>query len=335
MTKNILVTGGAGYIGSHICKALARAGYLPVTLDNFSNGNSWAIRWGPLERADIADSVKLARLIRDFEIDSVIHCAAYAYVGESMLSPGQYFDNNVSRSIKMLNTLIENGVRHLVFSSSCAIYGVPDSIPISETTAQCPVNPYGESKRFIERALEWYNRAHGLGSISLRYFNAAGADLDGEIGEWHDPETHLIPLVISAALGDRENFEIFGTDYANPDGTAIRDFIHVADLAEAHVLALKNLWSGSENLQLNLGSGKGHSVRNIIDMVERVCQTSVPTRSSPRRPGDPPVLVAAPESAMRKLDWRPCNSDLETIIRSAWEWQVKCRDENNLISSQD
>jgi UDP-glucose-4-epimerase GalE len=281
-----------------------------------------------MEHADIADSVKLARLIDQFEIDSVIHCAAYAYVGESMSNPGKYFDNNASKSVRMLDTLIENGVRHLVFSSSCAIYGVPATIPVSETTARHPVNPYGESKLFIERCLEWYYQAHGLRSISLRYFNAAGADLDSEIGEWHVPEPHLIPLVISAALGDLKCFEIFGTDYATPDGTAVRDFIHVADLAEAHLLALKKLWSGSENSCLNLGTGTGYSVRDIIATVERVCQSGVPTRSSPRRPGDPPVLVAVPDLAMRELNWCPRHSDLETIVRSAWKWQVKCRPRN-------
>lgn len=288
------------------------------------------MRWGPLETNDIADELTLVKLLRQYNIDSVIHCAAYAYVGESMHSPGKYFKNNVAKSIKMINTLIENGVKHLVFSSSCAVYGVPESIPITEKTEQRPVNPYGESKLFVEKALEWYYRAQSLRSISLRYFNAAGADLDSEIGEWHDPETHIIPLVISAALGDQTNFEIFGTDYATRDGTAIRDYIHVADLAEAHVLALKKLWDDGENSYLNLGSGVGYSVREIIQMVEKVSQSSVPTQSSLPRPGDPPVLIAEAEQANRVLGWRPRHSDLETIIRSAWNWQVKCSNKKNL-----
>lgn len=335
MPDYILVTGGAGYIGSHICKALAQAGYSPITLDNLSNGNQWAVRWGPLEKADIADPVKVAELIRQYNIESVIHCAAYAYVGESMRNPGKYFENNVSKSIKMLDTLIDNGVRHLVFSSSCAVYGIPESLPINEKTPKSPVNPYGESKLFIEKALEWYYRAHGMSSISLRYFNAAGADPDAEIGEWHDPETHLIPLVISAALGERENFEIFGADHATRDGTAVRDFIHVTDLAEAHVLALKKLWAGSDNTCLNLGSGVGYSVRDIIDAVEKVCQSSVPTQNNLPRPGDPAVLVAQPDLAAQYLDWQPRYSDLETIIRTAWKWQVKYHYENDSRHSRE
>jgi UDP-arabinose 4-epimerase len=334
MPKNILVTGGAGYIGSHICKSLSLADYRPITLDNLSNGNQWAVRWGPLEKADIADSLKVARLIRQYDIDSAIHCAAYAYVGESMRHPGKYFENNVSKSLKMLDTFIDNGIRHLVFSSSCAVYGIPKTLPITEKSTMRPVNPYGESKLFIERALEWYCRAHGLRSISLRYFNAAGADLDAEIGEWHDPETHIIPLAISAALGERENFEIFGTDYATRDGTPIRDYIHVADLAEAHVLALEKLQGGSENLCLNLGTGAGYSVLDIIKAIEEVCRSSVPIQMSSPRSGDPAVLIALSEQANRSLDWQPKHSDLETIIQSAWNWQVKCTDEYNFRYSR-
>ncbi len=335
MNRHILVTGGAGYIGSHICKSLARAGYVPVTLDNLCNGNPWSVRWGPMVKADIADPFTLAEMIGQYRIESVVHCAAYAYVGESMRDPGKYFENNVARSIRMLETLIENGVRQLVFSSSCAVYGIPEELPIRENVPTRPVNPYGESKLFIEKALDWYARARGLRSVSLRYFNAAGADPGGEIGEWHDPETHLIPLAISAALGEREQFEIFGTDYPTPDGTAVRDYSHVSDLADAHVLAVQRLESGGANDIFNLGAGAGHSVQDIVAAIERVCRVRVQAKVGVRRSGDPAVLYASPERARSVLGWRPVHSDLETIIRSAFDWQLQCRDDKGLRYSRD
>ena len=243
---NVLVSGGAGYIGSHACKALAKAGYTPVTLDNFVYGHRWAVKWGPLVEGDLADDALVRRVFDEYDIDAVIHFAAYAYVGESMNEPGKYFRNNVVNTIKLLDAMLECGVGSIVFSSTCATYGLPVRVPIDEQHPQQPINPYGESKLFIERALHWYSVAHGIKAAALRYFNAAGADPDAEIGEDHDPETHLIPLVIQTALGQRSHVDIFGSDYPTPDGTAIRDYIHVTDLAKAHVQALEKLQSGSE-----------------------------------------------------------------------------------------
>jgi len=320
MSRNILVTGGAGYIGSHACKALAAAGYRPVTLDNFVYGHRWAVEWGPLVEGDLADGTLLRKVLTEYEIAAVMHFAAFAYVGESMQHPGKYFRNNVANTVTLLDAMVETGVRDIVFSSTCATYGIPDSVPIAEDHPQRPVNPYGESKLFIERALGWYGTAHGIRSASLRYFNAAGADPDGEIGEDHDPETHLIPLVIQAALGQRPQVEIFGTHYATPDGSAIRDYIHVTDLAAAHVTALDRLIDGTASFALNLGTGTGHSVKEVIAMVERVSGRSVNAKESARRPGDPPILVAKPGLAAEVLDWEPRHSDLETIVSTALQW---------------
>jgi UDP-glucose-4-epimerase GalE len=319
----ILVTGGAGYIGSHACKALAGAGHIPVTLDNFCYGHRSAVKWGPLVEGDLADEALLRQTFHDYEIDAVMHFAAYAYVGESMTDPGKYFRNNVINTVRLLDAMVECGVGRIVFSSTCATYGVPDSVPIDERHPQRPVNPYGESKLFIERALHWYSIAHGMRVAALRYFNAAGADPDTETGEDHEPETHLIPLVIETALGRRSHVDVYGSDYPTPDGTAIRDYIHVTDLAAAHVLALEKLQSGTENLFLNLGTGLGHSVRDVISMVEQVSGRQVNTRMAGRRAGDPPVLVAAPGMAEQLLGWKPACSSLQTIIETALRWHEK------------
>ena len=321
--RNILVTGGAGYIGSHACKALHAAGYTPISFDNLVYGHRWAVRWGPLVEGDLADRAAIERVLREYSIDAVIHFAAYAYVGESMTDPGKYFGNNVTCTLNLLDAMQAANVKRLVFSSTCATYGIPEVVPITEDHPQRPVNPYGESKLFVEKALHWYAAAHGLHWTALRYFNAAGADPDGEIGEDHSPETHLIPLAIETALGVRPELQVMGTDYATPDGTAIRDYIHVKDLADAHVRALRRLQMGGASGAINLGTGTGYSVRDVIATVERVTGRKVKTRNAPRRVGDPPSLVAAPVRALELLDWRPQWSGLESIVRTAYRWHCK------------
>ena len=323
MSKAILVTGGAGYIGGHACKALAHAGYTPVAFDNLVYGHRDAVRWGPLVEGDLADRALVGETLRRFDIAAVMHFAAYAYVGESMIKPELYFRNNVVNSLGLIESMNEAGIRRIVFSSTCATYGVPETVPIRETVPQRPVNPYGESKLMIERALHWLDGADGLRHAALRYFNAAGADPEGEIGEHHDPETHLIPLILDAAAGRRPAIDIYGTDYPTPDGTAIRDYIHVQDLAEAHVLALRHLLDGGESLALNLGTGEGHSVRATIAAAEVVTGRAIPRRETKRRAGDPPMLVADPARARQRLGWTPRLSDLERIIATAWDWHQK------------
>ncbi len=325
----VLVTGGAGYIGSHTCKMLASAGYQPVTLDNLVYGHRWAVQWGPLVEGDIADATLLRATIATYAIQAVVHFAAYAYVGESMQDPGKYFRNNVVNTLNLLDALVASDVRHIVFSSTCATYGLPERLPISEDQSQRPTNPYGESKLFVERALHWHGVAHGLRAVALRYFNAAGADPEGELGEEHDPETHLIPLAVQAALGRRDHLELFGTDYATPDGTAIRDYIHVTDLADAHVRALNYLRAGGPSTALNLGTGQGYSVREVIAAVERAAGGPVPVHEAPRRPGDPPALVADPARARQLLEWRPTRSDLPTIVTTAWRWHSTAQPADN------
>ncbi len=320
MTTPILVTGGAGYIGSHAAKALARAGYEPVSYDNLSRGHREAVRWGPLVVGDLADRALVLETLRRHKIAAVMHFAAFAYVGESVAEPALYFRNNVANSLTLFEAMAESEVRHIVFSSTCATYGLPDRMPIGEDAPQRPVNPYGESKLMIERMLHWLGPARGLRHAALRYFNAAGADPEGEIGEEHEPETHLIPLVLLTALGRRQAIDIFGTDYATPDGTAIRDYIHVQDLADAHVLALAHLLTGGDSLALNLGTGEGHSVRAVIDAAERVTGRTIARRETARRAGDPPSLVADARKAKTVLGWTAKHSRLDDIIASAWAW---------------
>jgi len=321
MSQSILVTGGAGYIGSHTCKALARAGYLPVAFDNLSRGHRDAVRWGPLVEGDLVDRERLAAALDTHRVSAVMHFAAYAYVGESVSDPALYYRNNLGGTLSLLEAMRAAGVDKIVFSSTCATYGTPDAIPIRETAPQLPVNPYGETKLAIERALRWYGEAYGLRSISLRYFNAAGADPEGEIGECHEPETHLVPLVLQTALGDRPHIDIYGTDYPSPDGTAIRDYVHVQDLAEAHLRALEHLCAGRESAALNLGTGSGHSVREVIAAAETASGRRIPWRAAPRRPGDAAALVADPGLAAALLGWRARRSDLDTIVRTALAWQ--------------
>ncbi len=320
---NLLITGGAGYIGSHTAKAFARAGFEPVVLDSLERGHRDSVRWGPLIEANLADRAALERALRTNQIDAVIHFAAYAYVGESMRLPDRYFRNNVVHTLNLLEAMNAAGVGKIVFSSTCATYGDPVRIPIAEDHPQQPVNPYGESKLMVERMLRWYGEAYGFQWAALRYFNAAGADPDGELGEEHDPETHLIPLAIAAAAGSIERLEIYGTDYDTPDGTAIRDYLHVTDLAEAHVAALRYLSGGGASGALNLGTGRGYSVREVVAMVEKVSGRKVPVREVGRRAGDPPCLLADPSRAKRELGWLPCHSSLEEMVRTAWEWKMR------------
>jgi UDP-glucose-4-epimerase GalE len=318
-----LVTGGAGYIGSHTAKALAAAGHLPVVVDNMSYGHEWAVKWGPFERGDLSDVELLKRVLEKHRIEAAVHFAASAYVGESMTNPRRYFRNNTVNTINLLDAMIDHGVARIVFSSTCATYGIPAKVPIDESHPQQPVNPYGQSKVFVERILHWYDVAYALRSVSLRYFNASGADPDGEIGEDHDPETHLIPLVIGAARGTRPPVGVFGTDYPTPDGTAVRDYIHVSDLADAHVRALDYLARNGETTAINLGTERGHSVREVIETVERVAERPVPFTNSPRRAGDPPELVADASRAREVLGWTPRYPALATIVEHAWRWHDK------------
>jgi UDP-glucose-4-epimerase GalE len=316
----VLVTGGAGYIGSQTAKALAQSGHEVVVLDNLSSGHREAVKWGPFIEGDLGDKELLATVFKERQIDAVLHFAASLLVGESVRNPQKYFRNNVVNTIRLLDVMKSCGVKHIVFSSSAAVYGNPEKVPIPEDHSKAPVNPYGDSKLCMERAIHWYGAAYGLRGVALRYFNAAGADLEGELGERHDPESHLIPLVVEAALGQRPEVEIYGTDYPTPDGTAIRDYIHVVDLADAHVRALEYLAGGGESTELNLGTGEGHSVREVVAGVGKLCGGRVPAKDAPRRAGDPAVLVADPARAREVLDWHPQYSDLDTIIQSAWEW---------------
>jgi UDP-arabinose 4-epimerase len=327
MSQSVLVTGGAGYIGSHACKALAQAGYIPVTYDNLSRGHRHAVRWGPLVEGEIADRVAVAAALKAHHVSSVMHFAAFAYVGESGTDPALYYRNNVLGTLALLDAMREAGVDRIVFSSTCATYGLPEKMPIAETTPQRPVNPYGETKLAIERVLYWYGQAYGLRSVALRYFNASGCDRGGEIGEEHDPETHLIPLVLRAALGTAGPVSIFGTDYPTPDGTAIRDYIHVEDLASAHVRAIQYLAEGGASTALNLATGRGYSVREIIAAVARAAGREVPQREAPRRAGDPPALIADPSLARSVLGWQAECSDLDTIIRTALVWEMRRHNE--------
>ena len=318
--SNILVTGGAGYVGSHACKALAANGLNPIAYDNLLTGHDWAVKWGPLARGDILDRDRLDEVFRLYQPSAVLHFAALAYVGESVEHPSRYYTNNVSGTLNLLDAMRRHGVNQIVFSSTCATYGIPEAVPISEAHPQKPINPYGSSKLMVERILADYGAAYGLRSISLRYFNAAGADPEGQIGEDHDPETHLIPLVLSAACGG-EPITIYGTDYDTPDGTCIRDFIHVTDLADAHVLALKALQEQCNRPSYNLGTGKGYSVREVIEIAEAVTgqkRTREGGTSTRRRSlrGWLQMLPAPKRSSAGKPDY----SDLDQIISTAWNW---------------
>ncbi len=322
MEQYILVTGGAGYIGSHTCKFLHERGYMPIVLDNLVYGHRSAVKWGPFIEGDIHDQNVLDRIFSEYSPAAVIHFAAFAYVGESMIAPGKYYRNNVAGTLSLLESMRRHGCPHIVFSSSCATYGLPETLPLSESHPLRPISPYGRSKLMVEEILRDYDSAHGLKFVALRYFNAAGADLAGELGEDHAPETHLIPLAVSAALGTQPELQLFGTDYPTEDGTAVRDFVHVTDLAAAHVQGLEFLEQQETSQAINLGTGRGYSVREIIREVERAGGREVPFVRRERRAGDPPVLVADAAKAGRLLGWRPMRSDLPTIISSAWKWHA-------------
>jgi UDP-glucose-4-epimerase GalE len=316
---NILVTGGAGFIGSHACKALAKAGYFPVTYDNLSRGHSEAVKWGPLEVGDIADVSRVKAVLDRHQPAAVMHFAAYAYVGESVGAPLFYYRNNVAGSMALLEAVIAFKPLPLVFSSTCATYGLPDRIPITEDHPQRPINPYGASKLMVEFILADVGTAHRLPWVALRYFNAGGSDPEGEVGEIHDPETHLIPLVLQAARSGVP-VQIYGTDYDTPDGTCIRDYVHVTDIADAHVRALKYLLAGGKSCALNLANANGHSVMEVIATAERVCGRTIPVELGGRRIGDPPALVGSAERAHAVLGWSPARSGLDIQVRDAWNW---------------
>jgi len=316
----VLVTGGAGYIGSHACKALAAAGYRPVAYDNLVHGHPWAVRWGPLVEGDLLDPARLAEAFARHRPRAVLHFAAYAYVGESVERPAKYYRNNVAGTLNLLEAMRAHGVDRLVFSSTCATYGLPRQERLREDHPQDPVNPYGRSKWMVERLLADYAGAYGLRAIALRYFNAAGADPEGELGELHRPETHLVPRVLLAAAGAGEAVTIHGDDYDTPDGTCVRDYVHVSDLARAHVLALEALDRGPPFRAYNLGCGAGHSVRQVIRRAEAVTGRPVPHRVGPRRAGDPPRLVADAAQARAALGWTPVWGDLDSLLAHAWRW---------------
>ncbi len=330
---NILVTGGAGYIGSHTAKALVGSHYRPVVIDDLSTGHTHNVKWGPLVRASLSDTAAVRSALREHKIEAVVHFAGSALLGESVSQPLAYFQNNVGGTMSLLQAMLDVGVKDIVFSSTCATYGMPIAVPITEDQPQRPINPYGESKLAIERMLEWMGLARQIRWVALRYFNAAGADPDGELGEEHEHETHLIPLAIGAVLKQRERLQIFGTDYPTPDGTAIRDYIHVTDLASAHISALQFLNKGGESRAFNLGTGTGASVLEVIAMVETVAGRKVPSVAAPRRPGDPPILVASSEMARRMLQWEPSYSSLETIVETAWRWHSGAQGRADLQSS--
>ena len=321
MSQNILVTGGAGYIGSHTCKELARRGFTPIVFDNLSRGTRSAVKWGPLIVGDLLKRHQLHQAFDEFDIHGVVHFAALAYVGESVAEPARYFRNNVAGTLNLLDVMSEAGVLNLVFSSTCAVYGIPPSVPISEDTVTKPVNPYGESKLQTEKMLPWFEKTYGLKWAALRYFNAAGADPEGEIGENHDPETHLIPLAIQAALGTGPALRILGTDYPTPDGTAIRDYIHVSDLAAAHRLALERLRAGGVSLVANCGYSHGYSVLEVIDSVRRAFGRDFEVKMGDRRPGDAAAVVANSDLARAELGWTPQRDDLDQIVADALTWE--------------
>ena len=321
--RAVLVTGGAGYIGSHCCKALAEAGYLPIVFDDFSTGHREFARWGEAIEGDIRDRKKLASVFAQWRPIGVLHFAALALVGESGSAPGRYYDVNVAGTLALLEAMRVADCKSLVFSSSCSVYGESDVLPLTEELPFHPLSPYAATKAACERMADDFGRAHGLRSGRLRYFNAAGADPQAEIGERHEPETHLIPLVLDAALGRRPEIVIFGDNYPTPDGTCIRDYVHVTDLADAHVRALDHLAGGGATFAANLGTGRGYSVREVIAAAEKVTDRPVTTQVADRRPGDAPALVADPTRAADVLGWRAARADIETIVADAWRWHLK------------
>ncbi|WP_300375436.1 UDP-glucose 4-epimerase GalE [Henriciella sp.] len=323
MTRTVLVTGGAGYVGSHCCKAFRDAGWKVVVFDNFSRGWRDFVQFGESVEGDLLSPADLDAAFDRYKPDAVAHFAAFAYVGESVEKPGLYYENNTLGTMRLLDAMAKAGCGRIIFSSTCATYGVPESMPITEDLPQAPINPYGRSKLFVEKVLEDYETAHGIRAVKLRYFNAAGASPDGEIGERHEPETHLIPLCIEGVLNDTFKLTVFGDDFDTRDGTCIRDYIHVMDLADAHLRALDYLDEGGASEAFNLGTGTGTTVMEIVNAVERVTGKPVPRSIGPRRPGDPPALVASAEKAESILGWKPVQSDVDSLIRTAYDWHRK------------
>lgn len=321
--KAILVTGGAGYIGSHMVKLLLGAGYQVVTLDNLSAGQREAVIGGVFVEGDVGDRALLECMFAQYRFAAVMHFASYIQVGESVANPSKYYTNNVVNTLSLLDTMVAHNVTKFVFSSSAAVYGEPQAMPITELHPKAPINPYGKSKWIMEEVLVDYDKAFGLKAVSLRYFNAAGADPDGRLGECHEPETHLIPLILRVASGRSTNVKVFGRDYDTPDGTCIRDYVHIVDLCQAHLLALERLLDGGESRAFNLGNGNGFSVQQVVDMAERITSKVLPIIDAPRRVGDPARLVADATRASVELQWRPQFDRLETIIQHAWLWEQK------------
>lgn len=328
----ILVTGGAGYVGAHACKALASAGFRPVVFDNLSTGHRDFVRWGPLVEADIRQAAAVERAIRAHGVEAVLHFAASSYVRESMQDPAKYYDNNVVGSLSLLAGMRAAGCDRIVVSSTCAVYGEPDLVPINESTPPCPVNPYGASKLMTERILADYGRAYGLRSVCLRYFNACGADEAAELGELRDPETHLIARALMSLQGHIQDFAVYGADFATQDGTAVRDYVHVADLADAHVMSLRLLLGGGPSSLFNLGTGRGHSVREVLRAIGDVTGQLVPEVQAGRQTGEPGLLIADPVLARERLGFAPRRSDLQTIIRTAWAWHRRAHPKRNVLA---
>nr|WP_255607553.1 UDP-glucose 4-epimerase GalE [Ancylobacter sp. Lp-2] len=324
-----MVVGGAGYIGAHTCKALAQAGFLPVTFDNLSTGHRDFVRWGPLVEGDIRDTAAVAATVREYGVVAAIHFAGSAYVGESMIDPAKYYENNVAGSLSLLNGLRAAACDKLVFSSTCAVYGQPEHMPIDESVPTVPVNPYGQTKRMVEHMLDDFGMAYGLKSVVLRYFNACGADAAGDLGELRDPETHIIPRALMTLQGYIDDFSVFGADFPTPDGTAVRDYIHVVDLADAHVLALQRLLRGEPGGTFNLGTGEGYSIRQVLSVIEEVTGLKLPEVVGNRRAGDPAILVANAARARDELGFETRRSDLRQIIETAWQWHLRAHPRRN------
>ncbi len=321
--KNILVTGGAGYIGSHVCKALSQKGYTPITYDNFSSGNHEAVQWGPKEEGDIRDESTLNTAIKKHNPQAIMHFAALIQVGDSVTNPSEYYNNNVFGSYTLLEAARKHNIQNMVFSSTAAVYGMPNVKIIPEDSPLSPINPYGHTKLAMENMIRNYSDAYSINHAILRYFNAAGADLETQTGTAYPKDTHLIPLIMQAASGERDDIKILGTDYETPDGTAIRDYIHVWDLAIAHVKALEHIMENKENITLNLGTSNGYSVREVIETTQKNIPNTIKVMEEGRRPGDPAILVADATKAQKTLNWTPKHSDLETIVKTAWLWKEK------------
>jgi UDP-glucose 4-epimerase len=319
----ILIVGGAGYIGSHINKELNKQSFKTIVFDNLVKGHKEAVKWGEFYQGDLSNLEDIRGVFKKYPIEAVLHFAAFIEVGESVKDPQKYYQNNVANTLNLLQVMMENDVKKIIFSSTAAIFGNPEYTPIDEKHPTNPINPYGQAKLVIEKVLKDYMQAYGMKYVALRYFNACGADLDGEIGENHTPESHLIPLILDAALGKREDIKIFGNDYPTPDGTCVRDYVHVIDLAQAHILALKRLLDGGMSDAFNLGNSKGFSVKEVIEVAKKVTGIDFKVTITERREGDPPVLVADATKAKEVLGWNPQYADLETIIESAWKWHQK------------